>query len=280
VRKLHDNVNLGGTALQRSDDADVVLRFTQHLQDVLQRAAGMPGAPQSYYDVSSPRLPTLLTAYRAWVHLWLVYLQQRDFHFASPHVDQTHCDILLQWPGEREWWRVELLSMIDMRPARLSYAASSSRGGNNNNNHSGDFDATLIMHQVTAAGHPEQALLPPDKRDIFLIPMRAFVDNDWVIMDADWEHPQHGAMQRAPRMAFAELHRITVQQQRQRAAQANCTLLLTIEDPADPNRHRYNDQAIAFPTRSVNRTSDWARAFLLSLAPALTLAQRMRPFRQ
>ena len=280
LRKLHGNVNPGGTALKKSNDAAVVQRFTQHLQ----QAAGVPGAQQSYYAVSSPRSPQQLTPYRAWVHLWLVYLQPLGFHFASPHVDMTHCDILLQWPGESEWWRVEHLTMGDKRPGQFSYAAYSGRGGNNNPNHSGDFDAMLIMHQVAVAGHPQQAHLPPNTGDMFFIPVREFVDNDWVRMDADWVHPQYGPMQRAPTMAFGKAHRITVPQQLLRAARANCTLYFTIERPANPNRRRYNDPAITFPTRSVHRTSDWARKFLLSLAseppPFLTLAQRMRLFRQ
>jgi hypothetical protein len=267
LRKRHNREVLDaaadGTELRQFNDAAVLQAFTQHLAQAAHLPEGAPGALQSFYDVSSPIHDNAITAYRAWLHLYLVWLEPRGFRFSTPNVDNTSCDILLQFPGEHVWYRGELKSWSDMRlnagPAiRNSFIARLSPFAGRYN--SSVFHFILVMHAAPPGGHPQVVVLPAELQRIFVIPMRALLANYAIeMLLPDWEDPRTGLFGMRP-------DRVIQDAGWPAPGPPNPSLTVTSD---------YYTEALAFPARSRNRRGDWAREFIVRLQPGDTLAQRM-----
>ena len=256
-----------GVAISRVEMGGLLERLQQHYLH-----AFAAGALQTWFTINQPNSPKNLVAYRAWVHLWLLYLKPAGFALSDPHVDCGHADHLLQWPGELDWYRVETVTFHDCRndsDRREAYKAITARGGGSSGaNHSSDYDFMLVHHAVGILGHPQSIDMPLNTGDFFLIPMYAVVDNEEAIIDQQWGHPHPDIPVRGARTFgpgnFAHNHRITIHQQRMNSQPAIPSLMLTIGNP-NTNRLHYNDPGRLFPQRSNHRGSDWARQYRIQL---------------
>lgn len=260
-----------GVAIQRVDMSGLLQCLGQHYLWAEQQPQHASGALQTWYSINEPNSPNEIVAYRAWVHLRLLYLQPAGFGLSDPHVDEGHCDHLVEWPDEPgTWYRVETVTFSDRRPhGKESYIAQTRRYGTAN--HSSDFDYMLAHHQVTPDHHPHLATMPLHTSDFLFIPMYACVDNEKVrICSATcghepWTHPgEHDV--RGPR-TFGQ-HRITIAEQNINSHPRLPSINLTIGNE-EYGRLQYNDEDQLFPTPSPNRESDWARQFRIALPPAV-----------
>jgi hypothetical protein len=244
--------------LQRSNDVAVVQAFTQHLTDAALLPEGSPGVLQSFYDVSSPISGTAITAYRAWLHLYLVWLAPLGFGFSTPDVNQTSCDILWRFPGEHVWYRGELKSWSDMRlnanPANQRNSFISKLRPSAGRYNSSAFHFILVMHAVPPDGHPQDVVLPANLQRIFAIPMSALLANCAIDMRQDWKDPQTGLVGVVPARGIADAG-------------------WTAPGPRCPSLNVSTDYYTrAFPARSNNPLGDWALEFMVSLQPETLVA--------
>jgi len=261
-----------GVAIRRVDMDGLLQRLQQHYLHAKLQQPFAAGALQTWFCINQPTSPTALVAYRAWVHLWLLYLKPAGFALSDPHVDCGHADHLLQWPDELDWYRVETVTFHDCRDdysRREAFLAITARGGGRTGaNHSSDYDFLLVHHAVGILGHPRSNVMPLNTWDFFLIPMYAVVDNEEAIIDELWVHPRPHIPVRGARTFgpgnFADNHRITIDQQRMNSLPAIPSFMLTIGNP-DTERLHYNDPWRLFPHRSNHLASDWARQYRIKL---------------
>ena len=244
----------------------LLARLSAHLTAAA-LAAGAPGSLARYYDVCEPQSADSKVAYRAYVGLKLNYLDAAGILTASPHVDQTACDVLWSFDGGVTWWRIELKSLVDRtllpRNVRWSYSCPLTRVGIGSYS-SEQWDALVAMHQPPGAGHPSlpAANLPINERSIVFIPVSAALANHTIDMDPTWIHPVTLVpLQRPARGALGLGSGWTA------ATERNDSFLLLSHQRPGTNRLQYNNPVIAFPLRSVHRVTDWAREFVVPLLP-------------
>jgi hypothetical protein len=141
----------------------------------------------------------------------------------------------------------------------------------------------IAHHQVGPQGHPQLAALPPNTGDFLIIPMYAMVNEEKVVIENDWVHPDAALVNvpyvvpvRGPRR-FANERKLTIDEQRHRSNPAQPTIYLTIGNAVGPRFH-YNAPDVAVPNaanrRSRHRTGDWARFYRVELPVAQNLGQQ------
>ncbi|GMH64204.1 hypothetical protein TrRE_jg10022 [Triparma retinervis] len=251
------------------------------------------GKLQPFAEISSPVAPNQKIAHRALVYHWVTFLKAARFKISFPQVDNTSCDFLLQWPDGRKWFRIEFVTLSDESSGvrrQESYHASIGRG--NEANHTGDYDFLFVFHQVCEKV-PKPCIpnlsnysfddwkLPDKTGDVIIIPMFACVDNRVVIIDEDWVHPNLDDGEKRGDRTF-ELEGsgedITEEEQMRTSQPPNPSILLTIGTTEEGGqRQHYNSLHISPhsepPGRSKNRSSDWARKFIVNLSEIETLAE-------